>query len=341
MMRGILAWLLSVAVLVPIMPALASDHVVILTYHHIGERSVPATNVRVQQFMAHVRELEAGGHTIMPLQQVVNAMQSGVPLPDKAVAITVDNPYNSFYRLAWPELRKRDWSWTLFVATDKVDRGDRGFLDWSAIRELQRAGVTIASQGAAHRHLALLAPDEAAADIAKASERFRAELGIAPRLFAYPYGEASRVLQQAVKALGFAAAFGHHSGVAHRATDRFYLPRFSLTERYAGIDRFRTVVRTQPLPIKELTPLDMALRDDTNPPAFGFTVTEPVANLRKLSCFSSSQGKLKVELLGETRVEVRHARALSHGRERINCTLAGGRGQWRWLGYQFLVGDPP
>src|SRR3546814_10142798 len=61
---------------------------------------------------------------------------------------------------------------------------------------------------------AWLTPAEQQADIAHAGGRLRAELGRAPALFAYPYGEISLALRQAVIDAGFAGAFGQHSGAA-------------------------------------------------------------------------------------------------------------------------------
>ncbi|HLT76966.1 MAG TPA: chitin deacetylase, partial [Ferrovibrio sp.] len=48
-------------------PAVAADHAAILMYHRFGEDSVPSTNIRLEQFDAHIAELTAGRYSVLPL----------------------------------------------------------------------------------------------------------------------------------------------------------------------------------------------------------------------------------------------------------------------------------
>ena len=180
-------------------------------------------------------------------------------------------------------------------------------------------------------------PRRNAADLKKSNARFAAELGEKPKLFAYPYGEASLAVQTLVIAEGFVAAFGQHSGVVHATADFSYLSRFTLNEAYGNIDRFRLAANALPLPVSEITPRDPLLTD--NPPAFGFTVDPSLKQIHRLACFQSGQGRLRVERLGQ-RVEVRPKLAFRPGRTRINCTMPGPGKRWRWFGMQFYVRKP-
>ncbi len=312
-----------------------SASVPVVMYHRFGEAEYPSTSIRLDQFEAHLKILADGGYTVLPLPEILDAMDRGDPLPDRAVAITIDDAYASVYREAWPRLKAAGLPFTLFVATDPVDRGSRFYMTWDQIRELAAAGVTIGNHSAGHPHMAGMAPDAAAAEIGRAAERFRAELGRAPDLFAYPFGEASRTLIETARRAGFRAAFGQHSGVVHAGADRYYLPRFALNEKYGELRRFRTVISALPLPVDDVVPADPLLT--RNPPAFGFTVAEPVGDLDRLACYGSGQGRLAVERLGESRIEVRIARPFPPGRARVNCTLPEKGGRWRWFGMQFLV----
>ena len=82
-----------------------------------------------------------------------------------------------------------------------------------------------------HTHLPLLSLDEIEADIDLASERYQAELGFVPAIFAYPYGEYGNDAQAAIRKIGFTAAFGERSGVTYSGYDRLELPRFALSEK--------------------------------------------------------------------------------------------------------------
>ena len=51
--------------------ARAADHAVIIMYHRFGENSIPSTNIRLDQFEAHLKELTSGRYNVIPLADVV------------------------------------------------------------------------------------------------------------------------------------------------------------------------------------------------------------------------------------------------------------------------------
>ncbi len=332
---GLVAALIALSVAAPTAHAVSSA--VIIMYHRVGEPSLPSTNVRLDQFEAHLQELESGGYTVLPVPDIVAALRSGKPLPERTVGITFDDGYLSVYTHAKPRLSEAGFPFTVFVSTDSVDRGYKNFMTWEQIRELAAAGVTIGSHSAAHDPMADDDTAHSRADLERANARFREELGSTPTLFAYPFGEYSLALERVVKEVGFAAAFGQQSGVAFAGWDVYALPRFSFNETYGDIDRFRLVVNALPLPVSDITPADPLLTPAENPPPFGFTVTEDVDDLDRLSCFASSEGRARLERLGANRVEVRLDEPLPPGRSRINCTMLASDDRWRWFGVQFVV----
>ncbi|MEE8559752.1 MAG: polysaccharide deacetylase family protein [Alphaproteobacteria bacterium] len=325
----------TMAVIGPRVSARAANSAVVFQYHRFGESSWRSTNIRIEQFEAHLKELKEGGYVVLPLLQIISALKSGEALPDKTIGISIDDAFLSAYHEAWPRLAAAGFPFTLFVATDAIDRKVGKHMSWDQIRELARTGVTIGSQSASRLHMAAATPRRNAEDLAKSNARFTAELGKRPKLFAYPYGEASLAVKNIVVEAGFTAAFGQHSGVAHGKANLFFLPRFTLNEAYGGSDRFRLTARALPLPVSEITPADTLLK--RNPPAFGFTVDPGLKSLDRLACYHSRQGKLPIERLGTHRIEVRPKAPFRPGRARINCTMPGPDNRWRWFGTLFYV----
>lgn len=314
------------------------SHAVLFIYHRFGENSIPSTNIRIEQFEGHLRELLDGGYNVLPLADIVKALQAGETLADKTVGISIDDAYASFYANGWPRLRAANFPFTIFIATDTIDRKAPGFMSWDQLRELTESGlVTIGSQTGSHPHMPLTDPAKNADELKRSSARIQAETGKAPTLFAYPYGEMSLAVKEQVKAAGFEAAFGQHSGVAHPGEDYFYLPRFSLNERFGDMTRFRMAARALPLPVDDVTPRDPFISGE-NPPAFGFTLASDMRGVERMGCYYADQ-TLKVERL-DRRIEVRIPQALAAGRARVNCTLPAGNDRWRWYGTQFVVPYP-
>ncbi|WP_448205277.1 polysaccharide deacetylase family protein [Azospirillum sp. sgz302134] len=325
----------AVAAEAPGAPMASTPTAVVFAYDRFGEDQTPSISIRLDQFEAHLDELEDGEYEVLPLPKILEALRSGAPLPDRTVAITIDEASRSAYREAWPRLKAAGLPFTLFVATDAIDRGSPAHMTWAEVRQLTSAGVTIGGLGASTQSLVNRPAADIRAELKRMADRIQAETGQRPTLFAYPQGEVSSAVRTIVTEQGFTAAFGQQSGVLHANADRWSLPRFVMNESFGSVDRFRLAANALPLPVTDLTPDDPLLT--VNPPPLGFTVAEGVGDLSRLACFASGQGRTALERIAEDRVEVRIKDAFAPGRARVNCTLPTADGRWRWLGMQFVV----
>lgn len=317
--------------------AAEADSAVIFTYHRFGDSRYPSTNTTLAQFDAQLREISAGGYKVLPLPRIIEAFRRKEALPERAIALTIDDAFASVYANAWPRLQRLGLPFTLFVTTNPVNAGGAEMMTWGQVREMAAAGVTIGHHSADHGHL----PDLDAAGLRRqlemANRHFQAQLAEVPKLFAYPFGEFGQREKQAAEGAGFLAAFGQQSGVAHAKGDFFAVPRFAMNEQFGAVARFRLAANALPLPVIDQTPADWVLRG-ANPPSFGFTLVGPSAKGRGLRCYASSQtGPLAYERLAGRRIEVRLDKAFGIGRSRINCTMPAEGNRWRWFGAQFYV----
>ncbi len=308
---------------------------VVFAYDRFGEDQNPSISIRLDQFEAHLDELTDGDYQVLPLPKILDALRSGKPLPDRTVAITIDEASRSAYQEAWPRLKAAGLPFTLFVATDAVDRGSPAHMTWAEIRQMAAAGVTIGGLGGSIQSLVPRTAAEVAAELRRTSDRFQAELGQRPTVFAYPQGEYSLAVRKIVAEQGFVAAFGQQSGVLHAQADPWSLPRFVMNETYGSVERFQLAANALPLPVSDLTPDDPLLT--VNPPPLGFTIGESVGDSSRLACFAAGQGRTVLERIADDRVEVRIKDPFPPGRARVNCTLPTTDGRWRWLGVQFLI----
>lgn len=322
--------------------ALAERAASAIIYHRFGESDFPSTNIKIEQFEQHLQELKNGGYSVMALGDIINAMREGAELPEKTTAITIDDAYLSVYTEAFPLLKKYGFPFTLFVATDDVDRADNGtykrYMTWDQLKEIEIHPLgTVASQTASHLHMIDATELANRKDIERSQARFEEKLGIRPNIIAYPYGEFSSDVIKLVREMGFIAGFGQHSGAFGSDDDIYSLPRFSMNEDYGDISRFQTAASALPIAVQDMSPEDSVIDSTDNPPAIGFTI--PNGPQGGINCFSSHEGKLKTERLGETRIEVRMEQAMPKGRTRLNCTAVAQGGRWYWMGRLFYVKD--
>jgi peptidoglycan/xylan/chitin deacetylase (PgdA/CDA1 family) len=313
----------------------AESYATIIMYHRFGETNYPSTNITLKQLDKHILELSNKKYTVLPVKEIISAIQKGDRLPDRTVGITIDDGYSSVYDHAWPRFKKANLPFTVFIATDPIDRNSANYMNWDQIRALKKDGVEIGAHTSSHNHMPTSKNKHNQSELINSNSRMFKKIGQIPSLFAYPFGEASTRIQKQVVEAGYKMAFGQHSGVVNSSTDFNYIPRFSLNENYSSMERLRLILNALPLSIMDISPKDPMIKAP-NPPDFGFTVSFSVKNLSQLSCFSSREGRLHIERIGQ-RIELRMSNPLPKGRTRINCTLPGPENRWRWLGHLFVV----
>jgi peptidoglycan/xylan/chitin deacetylase (PgdA/CDA1 family) len=338
-----LALLLPVLVGVP-GPSHAADHAAahasVLMYHRFGENRIPSTNIRLEQFEAHLAELTSGAYRVLPLAEIVAKLKKGEPLPDRAVAITADDAYLSIATEGWPRLKKAGLPFTLFVATEPVTSRIKGYMTWDDVRRLRDEGVTIGAHGHTHLSLPSLTPDGIRKDLDTSMQLFEKELGEKPSLFAYPFGEWDAKSLEIVKGMGYAVAFGQHSGSMHARNDFFWMPRFPMNETFGSIERLRQALNSLPLPVSDVEPKDVLVKlgQTPNPPTLRFTVDPEVERLNQMVCYTSEGKAITPKLIGERRYEMHAPAPLQPPRDRISCSVPSKeRGRFRWFGIQFTV----
>lgn len=330
-------------------PSSADTQAVAFMYHRFGEDRFPSTSVRLEQFEAHLNYLAENDFEVWPVSRILQHIRRGEPLPERTVAITIDDAYLTVYTQAYPRLKARGWPFTVFVASDSVDRGLQGFMSWEQMREMKQHGASFASHSATHDYLIRRKAGEdeqqwlarVRTDIERGAERVRAELGDGPALFAYPYGEYNSALGDLIREMGL-AAFGQHSGVLSRYADRRALPRFPINEAYGEPNDFAAKARMRALPVAGYEPWDPVLTNDRQPL---LTVELAPDDLIRdeLVCYVSGQGRVDVRWLDDakTRFTVRAGRALPEGRSRYNCTAPDRQRRFHWFSQQWVTTSPP
>ena len=70
---------------------LAADHCAVLQYHHISEDTPGITSVTPEQFQQHLDYLLQNDYAVIPLETVITALKTGAELPDRCVALSIDD----------------------------------------------------------------------------------------------------------------------------------------------------------------------------------------------------------------------------------------------------------
>ncbi|KQN57792.1 poly-beta-1,6-N-acetyl-D-glucosamine N-deacetylase PgaB [Erwinia sp. Leaf53] len=132
------------------------NHFIVLAYHDVedGGADQRYLSVRSDALNEQFAWLRENGYRPVSVDQILAARDGGAPLPEKAVLLSFDDGYSSFYRRVWPLLQAYQWhavlapvgSWVSTPVGQPVNFGglitprDR-FATWQQIAEMSRSGL--------------------------------------------------------------------------------------------------------------------------------------------------------------------------------------------------------
>lgn len=217
-----------------------SPGVAILMYHSIARSTTPffrPYTVDPRLFDEHIAALLDADCRLVTVADVPGLLAEGGGADGRtAVAISIDD---GLADEATAVLARRRTPASLFVPTAYVggtarwlpgDDGDRPILGWSALSELDEAGLEIGSHG--HLHLAadINEPELVRDDAARSRDELQTHLGRAVNSYAYPFGFWTPAARRAVRAAGFSQACAIMDLPAVTGDDPFALPRLFVGE---------------------------------------------------------------------------------------------------------------
>ena len=311
--------------------------IITLMYHRFEENKYPSTNIRLDDFNEQLKLIKQNNFTFVNANNFEEYMTGRKN--EKKILLTIDDGFLSFYKNAWPILKKDKIPFILFVNTKEVNSS--GYMNWEQVKELAKEDfVHIGNHSYSHGYLVDEPSDEIIKDIKRAISDFKKNLGYNSSFFSYPFGEYSNDFQKIVKELGFRYAFGQHSGVVDETKDLYALPRFPINEKYGDLKRFQTILKTLPFRYKSLTPKEKYINEENNPPKVIIEFFSDVKNIKSMNCYSNENNiwqKSELIFLENNKVKVALKGKFTTERGRINCSLRESSGFWRWLGVQFVV----
>ena len=103
-------------------------------YHRFEENKYPSTNIKIKEFINHIRLLEDNQiHFVNPKNFESELKKNKT---QRKVLLTIDDGFQSFYQNAWPILKEKKIPFILFVSTREV--GALNYMNWDQIREISK-----------------------------------------------------------------------------------------------------------------------------------------------------------------------------------------------------------
>lgn len=207
----------------------------ILMYHRVAAPVEPkGLYVSPETFQRQMEFLKAHNYKVVPLAEIVDALNAGRFIPPNTVAITFDDGYLDNFENAFPVLRKLGFPATIFMITENIGRS--GWLGEEDLRILDDSEITIGSHTVSHAFLPKLSEGEIQAELIDSKIRLEEILGHPVRFFSYPAGGSSPEISSWVREAGYEGAVTTNYG--KKRHDAFRLHRIKASESHGNLFNF-------------------------------------------------------------------------------------------------------
>lgn len=215
----------------------------VIMYHDVLEETEVFFDITPSRLNEDFRTIQSQNLTPISLDQLVNHLTTGVPLPEKPVVLTFDDGYVGHYDYVYQLAKYYNYPVALSIFTDKVDGNivGRSTVNWEQVEEMaQDPLVTIVSHSVTHpRDLRELSDDDLRYELETSKTRLEQRLGIPIDYFTYPEGNHDERVVEATGAAGYKAALimRNDSGqFAGDSADLLTIERFGESRFYEVIE---------------------------------------------------------------------------------------------------------
>ena len=233
----------------------------VLNYHQVEEKNGNPLTLWPDQFEAQMAYLADEGYTTITIDEMMDALENGTPLPEKPVIITFDDGYADNYEYAYPILKKYGFKATIFLIYDFTNAYPN-YLTWEQIDEMKNSGlIHFESHTMTHANLAELdSADDLRHEIADSHDLLSEKLGYDMHYIAYPGGRVNDEIEEITHAAGYRGGFTVHYGLSTPAEGRYQMDRIPIFgANMHTLTRFKLRLAFAPL-IAPLEDLRLTLR---------------------------------------------------------------------------------
>jgi len=236
---------LLILLFIPISAA-GADKFIVLCYHDIPEVALTPYDIPQHIFIKQLEYLRQNGYNFISPEEIRQAKQGRFTLPDKAVLLTFDDGYLSFYHFVFPLLKLYRIPAVISIATSWIDQPAKQIsnqlMSWKQIKEVIDSGLVFISSHTHDLHKEIvynsagnvgpasslflydpankkyereeLFSQRIAADLPESIRIIQKETGKRPHLLTWPYGEFNNLALIEAQKLGFEIIFTLESGLA-------------------------------------------------------------------------------------------------------------------------------
>lgn len=227
----IIVIMLIIGIIFPLSRVESKDNKMpIIMYHNISEikNMLGPYVISVEQLEKDMIYIKNNGYTTVLMQDIIDFVKEGTPLPDKPIMLTFDDGHEGCFKYLLPLLEKYDMKAVISVVGSFSDYSEENpctvaeysYLTWEEIKELSKnsriefQNHTYSLHSNSTRQGAKIKKGESFSDyreiltndLSLLQDKFLDFTGKKPTTFTYPFGHLCTESVEILEELGFSAA---------------------------------------------------------------------------------------------------------------------------------------
>jgi len=200
----------------------------IFVYHRFDDTRYPTTNTSTKELRREFNYFKKHNYEVVPLIDIVSKIKANEKVPDKWIALTIDDGFKTFYTNGLSIFKEFNYPFTLFIAVEYTERKYKDYVTWKQLKEINKYGnVEFHSYG--HGHFGSMSDDAIKKDMDKGLALMKKHLNYEPNLFVYPYGEYDDRVEAVMAEYNFKGVFNQNIGaIQGECSDEYDLDRSAL-----------------------------------------------------------------------------------------------------------------
>ncbi|MCK5111357.1 MAG: polysaccharide deacetylase family protein [Arcobacteraceae bacterium] len=223
----------------------------IFVYHRFGDNNHQSTNTTIKELEKEFEYFKQNNYTVVPLKDIIQKINNKEEVPEKWIALTIDDAYKSFYTYGLEVFKKYNYPFTLYVYVEATNKKYGDFMTWEELKVASKYG-SIGLHSYGHPHLTHLTNEEIYQDTKKALDIFTKKMGYSPTTYAYPYGEYNERVQTQLKKFNFNAILNQSTGSITKDTDTQDIHRLALV----GVVNIEQKLRYKTFDVQWIAPFE-------------------------------------------------------------------------------------